>query len=100
MNRLLERNEGFSRIVTGHADGHATLELQPMRKWRSPDALLLPVGEALAQFVCTEDFSTVKACEGPVCTLLLPTTPVATGGAGAAWPCAATGQSRQPTGIG
>ncbi|MGO7374239.1 hypothetical protein ACCT04_36710, partial [Rhizobium ruizarguesonis] len=56
---LLERNEGFSRIVTGHADGQATLELQPMRKWRSPDALLMPVGEALAQFVCTEDFSTV-----------------------------------------
>ncbi|TAV06425.1 CGNR zinc finger domain-containing protein [Rhizobium ruizarguesonis] len=70
LNRLLERNEGFSRIVASHADGHETLALQPMRKWRSPDALLLPVGEALAQFVCTEDFSTVKACEGPVCTLL------------------------------
>lgn len=70
LNRLLERNEGFSRIVAGHADGHATLALQPMRKWRSPDALLLPVGEVLAQFVCTEDFSNVKACEGPACTLL------------------------------
>lgn len=70
LNRLLERNEGFSRIVATHADGDATLALQPMRKWRSPDALLLPVGEALAQFVCTEDFSNVKACEGSVCTLL------------------------------
>jgi len=26
--------------------------------------LLLPIGEALAKFVCEEDFSNVKACEG------------------------------------
>ena len=41
-----------------------------MRRWRSPDSLLLPVGEVLAQLVCTEDFANVKACEGPACTLL------------------------------
>ena len=28
-----------------------------MRRWRSPEALLLPIGEALAKFVCEEDFS-------------------------------------------
>jgi predicted RNA-binding Zn ribbon-like protein len=31
--------------------------------------LLLPIAQALAELVCTEDFSSVKACEGPVCTL-------------------------------
>ena len=41
-----------------------------LHQWRTPDALLLPIGEALAQLVCTEDFSDVKACEGPACTLL------------------------------
>ena len=46
------------------------LALQSMRRWRSPEALLLPIGEALARLVCTEDFSHVKACEGPACTLL------------------------------
>jgi predicted RNA-binding Zn ribbon-like protein len=70
LNRLLERDEGFSRIVTRRIDGRETLELQPMRKWRSPEALLLPIGQALGRFVCTEDFSNVKACEGPACTLL------------------------------
>jgi len=30
----------------------------------------MAIGEALAQLVCTEDFSDVKACEGPACTLL------------------------------
>jgi CGNR zinc finger len=41
-----------------------------MRRWRSPEGLLLPVGEALAKFVCEEDFSNVKAGEGPACTLM------------------------------
>jgi predicted RNA-binding Zn ribbon-like protein len=66
LNRLLERDETFSRIESGNSG----LSLQTMRKWRSPESLLLPIGEALARFVCTEDFSNVKACEGSVCTLL------------------------------
>jgi len=70
LNRLLERDEGFGRVVARQTDEGEVFEFQPMRKWRSPEALLLPVGEALGRFVCTEDFSNVKACEGPVCTLL------------------------------
>jgi len=41
-----------------------------MRRWRSPESLLLPIGEALATFVCQEDFANVKACEGHSCTLV------------------------------
>jgi predicted RNA-binding Zn ribbon-like protein len=70
LNRLLERDETFSRIVMQHEANPARPALQVMRRWRSPEALLLPIGEALARFVCTEDFSHVKACEGPACTLL------------------------------
>jgi predicted RNA-binding Zn ribbon-like protein len=70
LNRLLERDEAFSRIVPRHAGGRGPLELQPMRRWRSPDALLLPIAETLARFACTEDFSSLKTCEGPACTLL------------------------------
>ncbi|AYG63767.1 CGNR zinc finger domain-containing protein [Rhizobium jaguaris] len=70
LNHLLERDEGYSRVVTRQTEDGEQLELRPMRKWRSPEALLLPVGEALGRFVCTEDFSNVKACEGPSCTLL------------------------------
>jgi predicted RNA-binding Zn ribbon-like protein len=67
LNRLLERDETFSQIVAAPA---RPFELATMRRWRTPEALLLPVGEALAQLVCTEDFTHVKACEGPACTLL------------------------------
>jgi predicted RNA-binding Zn ribbon-like protein len=70
LNRLLERDESFSRIVPGPPGGYRLLELETIRRWRTPESLLLPIGEALAQLVCTEDFSNVKACEGSVCTLL------------------------------
>jgi predicted RNA-binding Zn ribbon-like protein len=70
LNRLLERDEGFGRIVARNHGSATGLELRMMRRWRSPESLLLPIGEALAKFVCEEDFSYVKACEGPACTLM------------------------------
>ncbi|PTE07413.1 CGNR zinc finger domain-containing protein [Mesorhizobium helmanticense] len=70
LNRLLEGDETFSRIVPAPAGEDMPLQLEAARKWRTPQALLLPVGEALAQLVCTEEFLHVKACEGPTCTLL------------------------------
>lgn len=71
LNRLLERDERFSQVGARHAHiGANALELRMMRRWRSPESLLLPIGEALSKFVCEEDFSNVKACEGPTCTLM------------------------------
>jgi predicted RNA-binding Zn ribbon-like protein len=67
LNSLLKRDDAFSQIVGG-IDGR--LELRPMRRWRSAEDLLLPIGETLAKLVCEEDFSHVKACEGHNCTLL------------------------------
>ncbi len=69
LNRLLERDEGFRQLIRVEPAGDR-LELQPMRRWRSPESLLLPIGETLAKLVCDEDFSVVKACEGHNCTLL------------------------------
>lgn len=70
LNRLLERDEGFGQIVAHGPDGGHSLEWRMMRRWRSPESLLLPIGEALAKFVCEEDFSNVKECEGHRCTLI------------------------------
>jgi predicted RNA-binding Zn ribbon-like protein len=70
LNRLLERDESFARIEPAAAGADHPLELLSTRRWRSPEALLLPIAETLARFVCTEDFTYVKACEGPACTLL------------------------------
>jgi predicted RNA-binding Zn ribbon-like protein len=70
LNKLLERDQSFSQIARdGHGKDHH-FELQTTRRWQSPEALLLPIGEILAKFVCEEDFADVKACEGPGCTLM------------------------------
>jgi predicted RNA-binding Zn ribbon-like protein len=70
LNRLLERDEAFSQISRHHQRDGNGFELRAMRRWRSPESLLLPIGEALAKFVCEEDFANVKACEGHSCTLV------------------------------
>lgn len=71
VNRLLERDERFSQIEARRADaGTNALALRTMRRWRSPESLLLPIAEALAKFACEEGFSHVKACEGATCTLI------------------------------
>lgn len=66
VNRLLERDETYRRIVM--RDGRVALEAA--RRWRSPESLLLPIGEAIAETVVSEDFAQVKACQGHDCTLI------------------------------
>ena len=70
LNRLLERDEKFSQIGPHQQKKSAGLKLQVVRRWRSPESLLLPIGEALADLVCEENFTDVKSCEGLACTLL------------------------------
>lgn len=70
LNSVLARDEGFSRIEARQDHGGHGLVLRMTRRWRSPQSLLLPVGEVLARFVCEEDFADVKACEGHNCTML------------------------------
>jgi predicted RNA-binding Zn ribbon-like protein len=70
LNALLERDERFSRVAA-HQNAHGDhLEFEMTRRWRSPESLLLPIGEALAKCVCDEDFASVRACEGHSCTLI------------------------------
>jgi predicted RNA-binding Zn ribbon-like protein len=80
LNRLLARDEEFGQIVIrdqtrGHGHGLESEQIssfawRPQRRWHSPESLLLPVARSLADLVCAEDFTYVKACEGPPCTLL------------------------------
>ena len=70
LNRLLERDESFSRIVAGDDAADTAFQVSKERRWSAPESVLLPIGEALAKLVCEEDFTHVKACEGPTCTLM------------------------------
>jgi predicted RNA-binding Zn ribbon-like protein len=82
LNHLLARDEEFGQIVVRdrlydqqhhHEQGKVAasgLGWRQQRRWDSPEALLLPIARSLADLVCTEDFTFVKACEGLPCTLL------------------------------
>ena len=62
----MKRSGGSSR----DRGTHALCSFERCADGGRRSALLLPIGEALAKFVCEEDFSHVKACEGPACTLM------------------------------
>src|SRR5258708_5570399 len=100
LNRLLERDETFSQISRRHHSDGGRLELRMMRRWRSPESLLLPIGAALAKFVSEEDFANVNACEGHTCTLVFATIPEGGQEGGAAWPSAAIAPNRPRTAAG
>jgi predicted RNA-binding Zn ribbon-like protein len=70
LNKLLARDEGYGQIVPAEDETVSGLKLAELRRWRSPESLLLPLARAMADLVCKEDFTYVKACEGPACTLL------------------------------
>ena len=82
LNRVLMRDAQFGQVVPreigrknaaqgeGGKSPVSGLVWRTQRHWRSPEALLFPIANAMAQLVCDEDFQHVKACEGPRCTLL------------------------------
>lgn len=70
LNQLLQADETFSQISRHRERDGDHFALRAVRRWRSPESLLLPIAEALAKFVCEEDFAMVKSCEGQSCTLM------------------------------
>ena len=78
LNQLLARDDEFGQIAVRDRPnkrshdhkGVSGLVWRRQRRWQSPESLLLPLARSLADLVCTEDFTYVKACEGPDCTLL------------------------------
>jgi predicted RNA-binding Zn ribbon-like protein len=75
LNQLLTRDAEFGQIVVRDGrerenEGASGLTWHPQRRWESPESLLFPLARSLADLVCTQDFTHVKACEGQTCTLL------------------------------
>jgi predicted RNA-binding Zn ribbon-like protein len=70
LNHLLERDEKYGKVVKAPGTEDSALAVASLRRWRSPESLLQPIAESLATLVTEENFAWVKACEGPVCTLL------------------------------
>ncbi|HVN02603.1 MAG TPA: ABATE domain-containing protein [Caulobacteraceae bacterium] len=69
LNQLLARDERYDALTPDPAGGGG-LALETRRRWREPTALLLPIAHAMAELIATADFTRVKACENPSCTLV------------------------------
>jgi predicted RNA-binding Zn ribbon-like protein len=67
LNRLLERDETH-RTIEALSSGSQPLVCRQVRRW-TPDRLLMPVAEAIADLVCNGDFRLVRGCDGADCVL-------------------------------
>lgn len=70
LNTLLKADDTFNTIVAGDDDRGPPLRLRPMRRFRSPRSLLLPIADTLARFLCEDSFANVKTCQGTGCRLM------------------------------
>ena len=77
INRILARDNSFRQIEAGNvckedrATNKAALRWTRLRNWHelSPHALLLPLAEAMGDLICKADFTHVRMCENPTCSL-------------------------------
>jgi predicted RNA-binding Zn ribbon-like protein len=74
LNKVLERDQQYGQIVKRERGPDSAtqsgLVWRPTRRWQTPDSLLLPIAKSMGKLVSNDDFSYVKACEGPICTLV------------------------------
>jgi predicted RNA-binding Zn ribbon-like protein len=70
LNALLARDVQHGELVATGPDDTAPFTYRLERRYDAAESLLMPIAEALAKLVSEEDFTQVKACEGPKCTLL------------------------------
>ena len=77
LNQRLRQDEIYRQVEAGNAfdpeevpvGGEGTFHWKDERRWRTPDALLLPIADAMGDLVCRRDFSLVRKCESSKCTL-------------------------------
>jgi len=72
INEILAQGNLYTQIEAhdlNHLHDDGSLHWKRHRRWKSADDLLLVVAEVIGNLICSVDFSLVKKCEGPPCTL-------------------------------
>jgi len=67
LNQLLTKDHQYQQIKVEQSG--FSLQAQQKRHWNNAEDLLLPLANAMANLVCTADFTHIKNCEGPTCSL-------------------------------
>jgi predicted RNA-binding Zn ribbon-like protein len=66
LNRILAKGSSHCELTGTKAGGLAVTQRYDLG---TPEALLAPLAEAVAEFLATADFNLVRACEGVDCVL-------------------------------
>jgi len=75
INALLASDNSFHQLTPSdksnfnNTQASTQFAMKLSRQWNSPDSLLIPLAEILADLICQTDFTYIKNCEGPSCTL-------------------------------
>ena len=77
LNRVLARDDSYRQIGAGNpATQHGRglhgyrLRQQRVQRWTTPEQLLQPIAEAIADLVCSADFRRIRGCDGSDCALM------------------------------
>jgi len=76
INEILAGDSCYRQITAGGSDqssegtGPLQFAVKTQRRWELADMLLIPIAEAMADLIGSVDFSAVKNCEGPTCTMM------------------------------
>ena len=67
LNEILMRGSSFFQL---EASLGGPPQLTRRNRWGGTDMLLVPIAEAMALLITSVDFTEVKNCEGPTCTMI------------------------------
>lgn len=73
INKLLSGDRAYTQIELNSKQDPdpniAPLIVNVKRQWDTPSSLLLPLADIIRDLVCHVDFTQIKNCEGPTCSL-------------------------------
>ncbi len=65
LNQVLFNENRYAQLDCRHGD----YAIHRHFRWQHPDEVLLPLADSIADLICNADFSLVRKCENPKCTL-------------------------------
>jgi predicted RNA-binding Zn ribbon-like protein len=75
INNLLACGNNYFQIEAGNLQNHGDADKEALFLWKqlrrfdSPSNLLLPIAQAIGEFICLNDFKYVKPCKNHKCVL-------------------------------
>ncbi len=66
---ILKQDKCYYQIRSSSKEDKQTLKLSLKRRFKKPQDLLLPIAQSIADLICNKDFTLIKTCRCPKCTI-------------------------------